>query len=860
MHDVVGKKYIFAVAQRPFEIESGTGIQNQFCALLPLFDPDGVPANPQDFPDNGDVWWMLRPGTRGLAEPGRLVTAVLEESVKFGSPGLAQYQANVDSVTAIHGRDYVEIIDIPAHAISEVRDLISTTFRHTLDHCPIDTVSIRWKHFLLGRFSANATESSSEPGKWEVRFSPESSERTAFRVSREVVDRIVPSNRLEASCEVSLETRPIYDSTQVNYVQYLLVESEALMREIPADCDQASMKTDREVVQQLAKSLFSRTKRQQLMQLLDELGDQAAQSDQPSDNVDQSVLAAMRKAITVDVKASSELAQAIIKAGFMKSQMDAAIVACEGKHISENAARIQSEINQKVSVVRSEFDTLQKQKSSIQADLEHLRARKKKELDKELGKRRSEFERELRRQEEDAQKRLTSIQKQEKVLTENLKKVATTLVENRDDVVNQLLMIAPILSQFGLFGGQIVTQTTHSGLPQPVSAEPQHNTKSEGQNASSFQLPAFSFTDCPAPVSELDFFTRFKAYVSARGYRYRDIDLLAFHISVKCGDLTILGGQPGTGKSSLPRLYAEALRGERNDQEHERFLHVAVSPSWLDSRDLLGHLNALNHSFQPADSSLYETLIVAQEEQQELGDASGMYLVCLDEMNLSHVEHYFGDFLQVFEMPTPQRVLRVFSKSAVSASCEFRRWSQVLIPRSVRFIGTVNFDETTKQLSQRLLDRTNLIRLPADQLPLELEEAMDAKATGAEVRMQQYQSWVRDSAAYSDALGKLIDDLREDLRILNCSMNPRRFSAIRKFLASWPVELAPIEKAIDIQIAQRILPQIRGLFQPGASDAIKSIRRKLEQHEFSFDESLRILEDIYRNESPEFAFDAEALN
>ncbi len=803
---------------------------------------------------------MLRPGTRGLAEPGRLLTAVLEESVKFGTPGLAQFQANIDSVAAIHGRDYVEIIDIPAHAISEVRDLIRPTFRHTLDHCPIDTVCIRWNQFLLGRFNANAEESSSEPGKWEVRFSPESSDRTAFRVSRDVIDRISPSNRLEASCEVSLESRSIYESTQLNAVQYLLVESEALMREIPADCDQASMKTDREVVQQLAKSLFSRTKRQQLMQLLDELGDQSAQSDQPCDSVDQAVLSTMRKAITADVKASTELAQAIIKAGFMKSQMDAAIVACEGKHISENAARIQSEINQKVSAVRSELDALQKQKNSIQADLEHLRARKRKELDKELEKRRSEFDREIRRQEGDAQKRLSTIQKQEKVLTENLKKVATTLVENRDDVVNQLLTIAPILSQFGLFGGQNTPQSILSGTSDPVASETQQTVKTEHEDSCSFRLPPFAFADSPTPVSELEFFNRFKAYTSARGYRYRDIDLLAFHVSVKCGDLTILGGQPGTGKSSLPRLYAEALRGERNDQDHERFLHVAVSPSWLDSRDLLGHLNGLNHSFQPADSSLYETLIFAQEEQHEVGDASGMYFVCLDEMNLSHVEHYFGDFLQVFEMPTSQRVLRVFSKSAVSTSCEFRPWSQVLIPRSVRFIGTVNFDETTKQLSQRLLDRTNLIRLPADQLPLELEEAMDAKATGAEVRMQQYQSWIRDSAAYSDALGKLIDDLREDLRILNCSMNPRRFSAIRKFLASWPLELAPIERAIDIQIAQRILPQIRGLFQPGASDAIKSIRRKLEQHEFSFDESLRILEDIYRNEAPDFAFDAEALN
>jgi hypothetical protein len=79
-------------------------------------------------------------------------------------------------------------------------------------------------------------------------------------------------------------------------------------------------------------------------------------------------------------------------------------------------------------------------------------------------------------------------------------------------------------------------------------------------------------------------------------------------------------------------------------------------------------------------------------------------------------------------------------------------------------------------------------------------------------------------------------------------MNPRRISGMRKFLASWPEKIAPREKAVDLQFAQRVLTQIRGLFQPGARDAVVSIRRKLEQHSLEFAESLRVLDEIQHAE------------
>ena len=59
-------------------------------------------------------------------------------------------------------------------------------------------------------------------------------------------------------------------------------------------------------------------------------------------------------------------------------------------------------------------------------------------------------------------------------------------------------------------------------------------------------------------------------------------------------------------------------------------------------RDLLGYFNSLEGVFEPAPARLFETLVFACEEER-MGH-SGVYVINLDEINLSYVEHYFADF------------------------------------------------------------------------------------------------------------------------------------------------------------------------------------------------------------------------
>ena len=118
-----------------------------------------------------------------------------------------------------------------------------------------------------------------------------------------------------------------------------------------------------------------------------------------------------------------------------------------------------------------------------------------------------------------------------------------------------------------------------------------------------------------APIPEEEFFERFVRHVEGCDFVFDRGDLLAFHLSAKERSPVILGGVSGSGKSSLPVLYAEALAGEGADK---RFLAVDVNPSWTSPSDLLGYTDALEHRFIPAASGMLNQMILAHHARAHL--------------------------------------------------------------------------------------------------------------------------------------------------------------------------------------------------------------------------------------------------
>src|SRR6185312_1551122 len=105
--------------------------------------------------------------------------------------------------------------------------------------------------------------------------------------------------------------------------------------------------------------------------------------------------------------------------------------------------------------------------------------------------------------------------------------------------------------------------------------------------------------------------------------------------------------------------------------------------------DILGYLHP-NGNFIESETKLVRTLLKAKENPNQL------YIIVFDEMNMSHIEHWFTPFLSVLQLEKKNRILSLYEKVQ---EIENQIPPSVEIGENIIFVGTVNFDETTKELS-----------------------------------------------------------------------------------------------------------------------------------------------------------------
>lgn len=198
---------------------------------------------------------------------------------------------------------------------------------------------------------------------------------------------------------------------------------------------------------------------------------------------------------------------------------------------------------------------------------------------------------------------------------------------------------------------------------------------------------------------------------------YEKSTVRCFMNALRTQQLIILWGRPGTGKTSLPRGIAEALGAE--------CVRVQVQSNWTDNQDLLGFYNIVEKRYVP--TQFLEALVRARNNPNRL------YLILLDEMNLSNVEYYFSEMLNVFTWDEaytlhlyPKKNLEDLKREREKAQekdislLDFKLQEMMndytpdfAIPPNVRFVGTLNADATTKPISPKVIDRSCLIELQA---------------------------------------------------------------------------------------------------------------------------------------------------
>ena len=311
-----------------------------------------------------------------------------------------------------------------------------------------------------------------------------------------------------------------------------------------------------------------------------------------------------------------------------------------------------------------------------------------------------------------------------------------------------------------------------------------------------------------------------KRYIAARGYYFDGETIHNYHISLKTRPFVILAGLSGTGKSKLPQLYAEAIG---HSIQNERYLRVAVRPSWNDDRYLLGYLNSITDEYvtEPA----IDFIIQAERDRDNL------YFFCLDEMNLAHVEHYFSQFLSALEEENPaDRRIPLYSKATQEKlhkqGKEMVHERVVIVPPNLLFTGTVNVDETTQPLSDKVIDRANTIEF----FEVELDKVPQRRPPPDPVHISA-PVWHSYAVQEPDtAFRPRIVELGKILNEAGLGLGYRVLREVELYLANSTGLLKP-EVAFDLQVKQRILPRVRGtqVIQP----MLKKLSVFMKQHSLS---------------------------
>ena len=262
----------------------------------------------------------------------------------------------------------------------------------------------------------------------------------------------------------------------------------------------------------------------------------------------------------------------------------------------------------------------------------------------------------------------------------------------------------------------------------------------------------------------------------------------------------VLTGLSGAGKTLLARTYGDAIASKANNRR-EQLCTIPVQPGWHDPSALLGYVNPLQ-----GDSYIrmpFLEFLLAASASPELP-----FTVVLDEMNLSRPEQYLAPILSAME-----------TGDAVNLHREGEMFDGV--PADVRFpsnlviIGTVNMDETTHGISDKVLDRAFTIEF-------------------WDVDLAQYPRWGERSLdpEHEAKARKLLEDLMKSLRPARLHFGWRVVDDVLDYVERVAIDGGVSDPAtvLDDVIYAKVLPKLRGDDSPRFREALDNCVRVLAEH------------------------------
>ncbi len=321
------------------------------------------------------------------------------------------------------------------------------------------------------------------------------------------------------------------------------------------------------------------------------------------------------------------------------------------------------------------------------------------------------------------------------------------------------------------------------------------------------------------PKSEKKWYDDFVKTLDSCNIQFNIRLLNAFHTSLKVQELSplvVLAGISGTGKSLLPELYAHAAG--------MNFLQVAVQPRWDSPQDMLGFYNYMEGRFKATELS--RLLWQSDSFNNRAASVKSMNIVLLDEMNLARVEYYFSDMLSKLEVrrgidarQAEQRQAAEIEIDCGASSGQMKKRRLFISPQTL-FVGTMNEDESTQSLSDKVMDRANMIRFGRPQKlrvkPASKKDFIEHyKQEPTTLTLQIWEQWHKE--ANSSTASHLNDELQEINELLTGVGRPfghRVAQSIMEYVANYPQSDTAENTyrwAVADQIEMKVLPKLNGL-------------------------------------------------
>jgi len=295
----------------------------------------------------------------------------------------------------------------------------------------------------------------------------------------------------------------------------------------------------------------------------------------------------------------------------------------------------------------------------------------------------------------------------------------------------------------------------------------------------------------------------FQITTKSAGLFYSPKLINRFTASLLSKPFVILTGLSGSGKTKLAQAFVQWIC-----QDKSQYCIMPVGADWTNREPLLGYPNALNpKEYVKPDNGVLD-LIIQACNQPDLP-----HFLILDEMNLSHVERYFADFLSVME-----------SKEDIplhSGKIDNGIPEKLKIPSNLFIIGTVNIDETTNMFSPKVLDRANTIefRVMKDEMESFLNNIKEINMdflTGQGAGMaKSFLDMSSDKSVNNtniETINKALVQFFSELKKTGAEFGYRSATEILRLIHQLSVldNTLLINDKIDIAILQKLLPKLHG--------------------------------------------------